>query len=250
MEIKMKKKIAITSELPGKRFAELLSDVRFDVKLLDNVERKELKSTLQNINPDGLITLLSDKIEGSLIELLPNLKVISNYAAGFNNIDIAYCREKGIVVTNTPDVLTDSTADIAILLLLMASRRAGESEKFARASLFTGWEPKLFLGKSLAGKTLGILGMGRIGIATARRAKVFGLNIVYWSRRKIAPEIENELEAKYLDFDELLKTSDFISIHLPYVSELYHLIGKNEIAKLKNDAIIINTAREIGRAHV
>lgn len=238
----MKKTIAITSKLPGESYSRLLSDSNFDVRVLSKEENNNLPETLGKINPDGLISMLSDKINAETLAKMPNLKIVSNYAVGFNNIDLKYCREHGITVTNTPGVLTDSTADIAMLLLLMTSRRAGESEKFARAGKFTGWEPELFLGKSLAGKKFGVLGMGRIGYATAKRAKAFELEIIYWSRRR-SEEAEKELGAEYMPLEEVLKQCDFLSLHLPYVPELHHMIGAKELKTMKKSAIIVNTAR-------
>ena len=236
------KKIVITCKLPGKRYEELLENKNFETIVLNDEEHKNLAATLEKISPDGLISMLSDKIDAGTLAKMPNLKVISNYAVGFNNIDLAYCREHGITVTNTPGVLTDSTADIAILLMLMTSRRAGESEKYAREGKFTGWAPELFLGKSLAGKKFGVLGMGRIGLATAKRAKAFGLDIIYWSRRR-NENAERELGAKYCEFAEVLKECDFLSLHLPYVPELYHMIDAEKLKTMKKSAIIINTAR-------
>ena len=236
------KKIVITCKLPGKRYENLLADKNFETIVLNDDEHKDLVSTLEKISPDGLISMLSDKINAELLAKMPNLKVVSNYAVGFNNIDLSYCREHGIKVTNTPGVLTDSTADIAILLLLMASRRAVEAEKYAREGKFKGWAPELFNGVSLDGKKFGVLGMGRIGFATAKRAKAFGLDIIYWSRRR-NEEAERELGAKYLELDEVLRECDFLSLHLPYVPELHHMIDAAKLKTMKKSAIIINTAR-------
>ncbi|MGI6394123.1 MAG: 2-hydroxyacid dehydrogenase [bacterium] len=239
----MKNKILLTSKLPGERAKQLLQDEKFNVKVLNDEERNNLPAAVFSFNPDGIISLLSDKIDKSVIDSAPALKVVSNYAVGFNNIDVKYCTKKGITVTNTPDVLTDSTADIAILLMLIASRRGYESEKFTREKKFTGWEPELFLGKSLKGKTFGVIGMGRIGMATAKRAAAFGLEIVYWNRTRMNEQKEKELDFKYCEMDELIKKSHFISLHLPYLPELHHLIGEKEINSMRNDAILINTAR-------
>jgi len=239
----LKKRIILTSELPGERYKKLLNESGVEVKVLSPEERKDIRSSVSSFDPEGLITLLSDKIDKSVITAAPRLKVISNYAVGFNNIDVKYCSEKGITVTNTPDVLTDSTADVAILLLLTASRRSYEGEKFTREGKFTGWEPDLFLGKSLKGKTFGVIGMGRIGKATAKRAKAFGLKTVYWNRTKLSVDQETELSAEYCEIDDLIRNSHFISLHLPFVPELHHLIGKKEIASMRSDAILINTAR-------
>ncbi|MBO4440812.1 D-glycerate dehydrogenase [bacterium] len=236
------KKIVITCKLPGGRYEELLADKNFETVVLNDEEHMNLAATLEKLSPDGLISMLSDKIGADVLAKMPDLKVVSNYAVGFNNIDVQYCHEHGITVTNTPGVLTDSTADIAILLMLMTSRRAGESEKYAREGRFKGWAPEFFLGKSLAGKKFGVLGMGRIGFATAKRARAFGLDIIYWSRRR-NEAAEKELGAKYLELDEVLRECDFLSLHLPYVPELHHMIDAAKLKTMKKSAIIINTAR-------
>ncbi len=237
------KRILITAELPGEGFRNIVSGGKFEFKVLSNEERLSIKKAVTDFRPHGMVTLLSDTVNSELIDSGPELEAVSNYAAGYNNIDILHCREKGIAVTNTPDVLTDATADIAMMLILMASRRASESERFTRAGLFKGWKPDLFLGKSLSGKTLGILGLGRIGVATAFRAKAFGMDIIYWSDRKAPENIENSTNARFCGFDELIKSSDVISLHLPYVPALHHLIGKKELSEMKKDAVIVNTAR-------
>ena len=237
------KRILVTSNLPGRILKDVNEKGDFDIKILDESEKAGIKKAVRDFSPHGMVTLLSDRIDREIIDLSPVLEVISNYAAGYNNIDIEYCSKKNIIVTNTPDVLTDATADIAIMLLLMASRRGAESERFTRAGLFKGWSPALFLGKSLAGKTLGILGLGRIGFATAVRARSFGMNIIYWGRTKAGSEKESMVSAKFCPFEELIKSSDLISLHLPYVPDLYHLIGSKEISMMKKDAIIVNTSR-------
>lgn len=237
------KRILVTAELPGAGFRKILSEGGFEFKILSNEERLSMRKAVVDFQPHGIVTLLSDAVDSALIDSIPDLEVVSNYAAGYNNIDTAHCRAKGISVTNTPDVLTDATADIAMMLILMASRRASESERFTRAGLFNGWKPDLFLGKSLAGKTLGILGLGRIGYATAFRAKAFGMEIIYWSDRKAPENIENSIKARFCGFDELIKSSDVISLHLPYIPALHHLIGKKELSEMKKDVVIVNTAR-------
>ena len=237
------KRILVTAELPGEGFTKMVSESGFEFRILNSGERSSIKKAVIDFQPHGLVTLLSDTVDRELIDNCPELEAVSNYAAGYNNIDAAYCTEKGIAVTNTPDVLTDATADIAMMLILMASRRACESERFTRKGFFKGWKPDLFLGKSLAGKKLGILGLGRIGCATALRAKASGMDIIYWSSRKAPENIEDMLDAKFCGFDELIKSSDVISLHLPYVPALHHLIGEKEIAMMKSSVVIVNTAR-------
>ncbi len=192
---------------------------------------------------EAIISLLADKIDKDVIDAAPNLKIIANYAVGYNNIDYEHAIKKNIFVTHTPDVLTDDTADIAIALLLSVSRRIVEADSFSREGKFKGWEPNLLLGKSLKGKTIGIIGMGRIGRAFAKRCKGFDLKIYYYSRRRLNKNEEEELGAEFLDFDELLKVSDFISFHTPLKKETYHLLSKEKFKLLKDGVIIINTSR-------
>ncbi len=238
-----KKRILFTSELPGNSFKENLNHNEFEIFLAEDIEGETLQKKVEKVNPSGIIALLSDKIDKNVIDSAPALEVISNYAVGYNNIDVTYCHEKGIYVTNTPDVLTDATADIAILLILMVSRRAVSSDRFVRTGHFKGWGPQLFVGKSLQNKKLGIIGMGRIGLAVAKRAVAFGMDVIYCNRNKVEKEKEKAVNAQYVEIEQLLKESDFISLHLPYTPEVNHLIGKNEFGIMKKDAVLINTAR-------
>ncbi len=191
---------------------------------------------------DGIITLLSDKIDSNVIDRLAKCRVIANYAVGYNNIDVKYAEKKNIVVTNTPDVLTDSTADLAMALTLTCSRRVTEAEKFVKDKKFKGWKPKLFLGMELNNKIFGILGAGRIGTATAVRAKAFGMKILYYSRSR-NENLEKLTGAKKININGLLKNSDVVSLHLPLKKETYHLLNKEKLHMLKHSAVLINTAR-------
>ena len=191
----------------------------------------------------ALIPLLTDTVSREFIDSFPNLKIISNVGVGYNNIDYEYALSKGIVVTNTPGVLTESTADLTFALILGVSRRILEADSFLREGKFKGWDLTLFLGLELNQATLGIIGMGRIGQAVAKRAKSFGMKIIYHNRKRVGEDIEMELSAKYVAFDELISTSDIISIHCPLTKETHHLIDRNEFLKMKDGVIIINTAR-------
>ncbi|MBI9070011.1 MAG: D-glycerate dehydrogenase [Melioribacteraceae bacterium] len=193
-------------------------------------------------NADGIISLLTDKIDKNVIDQLPNCKVIANYAVGYNNIDIVYAGEKGIVVTNTPDILTDATADIAMALMLACARRIPDGEEMMRSDKFVGWKPQLLLGIELRGKTVGIIGAGRIGQETARRAKAFGTNIIYYNR-SLKPEFEKETGAKKVSLNKLLKTSDIISLHVPLNDKTMHMLNSENMELMKERAILINTAR-------
>ncbi|MBK7106186.1 MAG: D-glycerate dehydrogenase [Ignavibacteriae bacterium] len=205
-----------------------------------NMNREELLKYAKDA--DGIISVLSDKFDKELIDQLPKCKIIANYAVGFNNIDINYAKQKGIVVTNTPNVLTDATAEIAVSLILACSRRIVEAENFVRNRKFKGWEPQLLQGIQLTGKKVGIIGAGRIGQATARRMKSFGCEILYYSKsRKL--DFEKELNAKKVSLDKLMKESDVISIHVPLNSETKNLLSKEKLDLLKPTAILVNTAR-------
>ncbi len=197
----------------------------------------------KNEDIDALIPLLTDKISKNLIDTFPNLKIIANVGVGYNNIDYSYALSKGIIVTNTPGVLTESTADLAFALLLGVSRRILEADKFLRAGKFKGWDLTLFLGLELNQATLGIIGMGRIGQAVARRAKAFGMNIIYHNRKRVSEDVERNLLARYVSFDELISTSDVITLHCPLTDETFHLLDRDEFLKMKNGVIIINTSR-------
>lgn len=191
---------------------------------------------------DAILCLLSNKIDKEIIDALPNLKIISNYAVGFNNIDVEYATQKNVWVTNTPEVLTDATADLAFALLLACARRIVEADKFTRDGKFKIWQSDLMLGKDLRGKTIGIIGAGRIGQAFARRTIDFEMKILYYDKKRI-PEFEKETGAKFSSLNQLLKKSDFISIHTPLTKETYHLIDKEQFELIKDGAILINTAR-------
>ena len=181
--------------------------------------------------------MLSDNLSKEILDYAENVRVIANYAVGYNNIDIDYAKKKGIVVTNTPDVLTYATAELAFVLMLAASRRLVESDKFTREGKFTGWDPLLFLGKTLDGATVGIVGMGRIGQKFAEMLKGFNVNIIYYAKT------EKHLPYTYVDFETLLKESDFISLHLPLTKESRHMITKKEFEKMKDGVVFVNTAR-------
>jgi glyoxylate reductase len=191
---------------------------------------------------DGIISLLTEKFNKTVIDKLEKCKVIANYAVGYNNIDVEYAARKNIVVTNTPDVLTDATADLAMALVLACSRKIIEGDRYMRGKKFKGWEPKLLLGTELKGKFFGILGAGRIGSATARRAKAFGTNILYFDTTENS-DLEKETDAKKVSLNLLLRKSDFISIHLPFTDKTRHLLDKEHLHLLKSSAVFVNTAR-------
>jgi len=193
---------------------------------------------------DAVLTLLTTKIDRGFLEAAgPQLKVVSNVAVGYNNIDVAECRAHGVVATNTPGVLTDATADIAMALILMSTRRLGEGERIVRSGKPWQWGMFMLLGSAIQGRRLGIIGMGAIGQALARRARAFGMSVAYSNRSAVSPEIEVELDAERLDLDELLGTSDVVSINCPYSADTHHLIGPEQFEQMRSSAFLVNTAR-------
>lgn len=191
---------------------------------------------------DGLLCLLTDKIDKEVLDAGQNLKVISNYAVGFDNVDIYEATRRGIPVTNTPGVLTETTADLAFSLLLCAARNISSGDRYVRAGLWKTWEPMLLLGRDIHEATMGIVGMGRIGQSMARRAHGFNMRILYTNVFPVK-EVEEKYGAEHVSMDALLKEADFISIHVPLTSETEKLIGARELAMMKKEAILINSAR-------
>jgi len=191
---------------------------------------------------DGLLCLLSDSIDSEVIDNCPNLKVISNYAVGYDNIDVEAATRKGILVTNTPGILTETVADFTWALLMAAARRVVEADRFTRDGRWRTWGPTLLCGVDVFGKTLGIVGAGRIGSAVARRAAGFNMRILYTSRtRKV--DFEKEVGAHFVDLDRLLQESDFVSLHVPLDDSTKHMIGEEQLKRMKRTAILINTSR-------
>lgn len=236
------KMVFLFNELPGEA-GNWLKSKGYSVQILDRKivgNSKRLIPLLKNA--DAIIPLLVDKVDKELIDGMMKCKIIANYAAGYNNIDVEYAFEKNILVTNTPNILTDTTADIAIGLLLACARKFIQGDRFMRGSKFKGWMPDLMLGHDLRNKIFGVVGAGRIGKAAAIRAKAFGCKIIFYSRTP-KPEFEKELDAKRVSLNYLMKNADFISLHIPSTPKTYHLIDKEKLSLMKPDAILINTAR-------
>ncbi|MGB3594079.1 MAG: D-glycerate dehydrogenase [Ornithinimicrobium sp.] len=236
-------RVVITGRVPEPAVATLRSE--HDVDLHDADQPITREALLEKVRgADALVTLLTEKVDAEVLDAAgPQLQVVANVAVGYNNIDVPACAERGVVVTNTPDVLTEATADIAFGLVLMATRRLAEGERVIRSQTPWTWGMFYMLGTGLQGKTLGVIGMGGIGVATARRAKAFGMQIAYSSRSGCDPTVARELDAPRLDFDELLSTADVISVHCPYSPATHHLIGAEQLAQMKETAYLINTAR-------
>lgn len=230
----------LTQPIPAPAIARLEEVFELNQNTSDTILSKaELIAGIGNA--DALLCLLTDSIDREVIDAAPRLKCISNYAVGYNNIDVEHATQKGIVVCNTPGVLTETTADLTWALLMSCARRIVESDRFLRQGRFTGWKPLLLLGNDIHGKTLGIIGMGRIGRAVARRASGFDMRILYYDPSVDKDSLPAEYEA--VELDNLLKNSDFISIHVPLLPATHHLIGAREFALMKSNAVLINTAR-------
>jgi glyoxylate reductase len=190
----------------------------------------------------GIAPLLTTPVDAALLDRLPNLRIVAVYAVGVDNVDLEAARHRAVVVTHTPDVLTEATADLTWALILSVARRIREGERLARSGEWAGWHPRQLLGKELHGGTLGILGLGRIGTAVARRSTGFGMDVVYTSR-SARPEVEARLGARRLPFEKLLERADVVSIHLPLTADTRHMIDAAALARMKPDAILVNTAR-------
>lgn len=245
-------RILITRRIPDAA-RQLLEDAGHEVQVGPGERaytRPELLAAAKGV--DGLISLLSETINEEVMDAAgPSLRVIANYAVGFDNIDLGTATRRGVFVTNTPDVLTDATADLAWALLLAAARRIPEADRYLRANASTGfpgwngwngWSPQQFLGAAVAGRTIGIVGAGRIGTEVARRAFGFKMRILYYSRRA-SRVIEDEFGGEKANLETLLRTADFICLHVPLIPETHHLIGGREIEMMKPTAVLINTSR-------
>jgi glyoxylate reductase len=234
------RRVLVTREIPTAGL-RLLED--FDVTILSErpPERGELLEAAKGAS--GILATLTEQVDAELMQAAgEDLKVIANMAVGYDNVDLEAARERGVVITNTPEVLDETTADTAFMLLLAAARRLGEGERIVRSGRWEAWGPKMLIGPDVWGKTLGIVGFGRIGQAMARRARGFDMEVFYTARSR-KEDAENELGARYAELDELLQTSDFVSLHTPLTEETRHLIGAEELKKMKPESVLVNTSR-------
>jgi glyoxylate reductase len=232
--------VLVTREIPeaGLRILE-----PFDVTVLRErpPERGELLEAVRGVA--GILSTATETMDGEVMDAAGgDLRVIANMAVGYDNVDVEAAGERGVVVTNTPGVLDETTADVAFMLLLAAARRLGEGERLLRAGEWEWWGPKQLMGRDVWGKRLGIVGFGRIGQAVARRAKGFGMEILYHNRSR-KQEAERDLEARHMQLDDLLAAADFVSIHTPLTPETTHLIGADELDNMKPEAVLVNTSR-------
>jgi glyoxylate reductase len=192
----------------------------------------------------GLVTMLTDRVDGELLDRAgAGLRVVANYAVGHDNLDLDACTARGVLATNTPDVVTEATADLAWALLLASARRVADGDRFLRARRPWIWGPRFFLGFEVHGKTLGVIGLGRIGRAVARRAAGFGMPVVYTARQRLPPSEEADLGVAWRELDGLLAEADFVTVHLGLSPATWHLIGAEQLARMKPTAVLVNTAR-------
>lgn len=238
----MKKKILVTREIFDDTLAYLQD--RFDVTANqgDNILRPE-ELAREMADKEGALITLTERVDTKLLSHCPKLKVVCNIAVGFNNIDLDACNAFGVMATNTPGVLDDTTADFTWALILGTARRLTEAEAYLRSGQWQKWELKQLLGLDVHHATLGIIGLGRIGQAVARRAAGFEMTLLYYDTRRADESIEKQLNCKYVSLEELLEKSDIVTIHVPLSPATHHLIGAREIARMKKTAILINAAR-------
>ena len=238
----MKQRVFVTRKIPDEGLRMITE--KFDTTVWPSEEPPSIQEIVQSAEDcEGLVTLLSDPIEQDVINKLPKLRVIAQYAVGYDNIDVSLATKRKIAVTNTPGVLTETTADLTWTLLMAASRRIVEADRYIRDKKWdVAWGPELLLGTDIFGATLGIVGMGRIGQSVARRASGFNMTILYYSRTR-NETIENELDVKHVDLHTLLRESDIVTLHVPLNSETHHLISKEEFEIMKEDSILVNTSR-------
>lgn len=239
----MKPKIFVTRKFPGEGIDILLKAEQMDVKIWDGpgpILQEELLAAIRDVQ--GIVSTSVDVIDANVMNASPDLKVISNYAVGYDNIDIPEATRRGIMVTNTPGVLTDAVADLTVLLILGIARRVTEAERYIRTGQWKLWYPDVLLGQEIAGSTLGLVGFGRIGQAVAKRVQGFDMNIVYTEVDRIL-EAEKEYNAQYVDMEKLLQMSDFVSIHVPLIPATRKLMGEKEFKMMKPTAYLINTSR-------
>ncbi|RLA99464.1 MAG: D-glycerate dehydrogenase [Deltaproteobacteria bacterium] len=234
-------KVLVTRRLPGDALKKLAMHCEVDLWEKETpIPRDTLIDRIRD--KDALLCLLTDKIDAEVMDAAPGLRIISNYAVGYDNIDVMHAIKSSIVVSNTPGVLTDATADLTWAIILSLARRIVEADRFARSGNWQGWDPNLMLGYDVHSRTLGIVGAGRIGTAVASRARGFNMEVVYTSR-SINKKMESLVKARRIPLEELLSVSDFVTLHVPLTPETKHMIGQRELSLMKSTAFLINTSR-------
>jgi glyoxylate reductase len=235
-------RVLVTRRLPAACRARLAARCRLDVH--DRSAELPRPDLLRRVrDAEGLLCLLTDRVDAELLAAAPRLRAVSTFSVGYDHIDVAACGRRGVAVTNTPGVLTETVADFTWALLLASARRVVEGDGWIRRGRYQGWDPLLLLGTDVHGKTLGLAGFGRIGQAVARRARGFGMTVLYHDVRPVPPEAERESGARRAPFEELLRRSDFVSVHAALDAGSRHLIGATELALMKPGAHLINTSR-------
>lgn len=235
-------KVLVTGNLPDDIVAPLKASC--DVEMHTHDQPMKSEAVLAAVrDKHGLLCMITDAVDAALLAQAPDLKIIANFGVGFNNIDLSAATQQGVMVTNTPGVLTDATADLTLALMLAVGRRVVEADRHTRDGQFKFWAPFYFLGHEISGKTLGIVGLGRIGEAVAQRAAGFNMTICYHNRKPLPTEKEGQLGVRYVDLETLLQQADYLSLHTPMTPQTHHLIGARELALMKPTAFLINTAR-------
>ena len=236
-----KPSVFVTRALPGDTLPRL--EAAAEVEVWPEESPPPHKEIVRRAaDADALLTMLSDPIDAEVLDAGTRLRVVANMAVGYDNVDVPAATERGILVTNTPGVLTETTADLAFALLLAAARRVAEGDRLTRTGGWKAWHPSFLLGRDVHGATLGIVGLGQIGLAVARRARGFDMRLLYHSRTR-RPEAESELGLEFVELEQLLKESDFVSLHVFLSPQTRHLIGERELALMKPTAILVNTTR-------
>jgi glyoxylate reductase len=238
----MKDRVYVSRQVPAQALDLLKKNFHVSVNTEDrNAGRAEIKAALKEAS--GLLCLLTDRVDENLLKCAPNLRIAANMAVGFDNIDLKAATKHGVMATNTPGVLTETTADLAWALILGSARRIAESDAYTRAKKFKSWGPMLLMGGDVHGKTLGVVGFGRIGRAVARRASGFDMKVLYHDATPAPASLEKKLKAARVSLAKLLRESDFVSLHVPLTARTQHLIGADQLRTMKPTAYLVNTSR-------
>lgn len=230
-------------DIPGRGLVEGLGQY-FDVKINSTagyMSRYDLLDAVRSV--DGMVSLLSEKVDAELLDTAPHLKVVANYAVGYNNVDVPAATERGVLITNTPGVVTDATADLTWALLMAAARDIVVADRFTRSGSWTEWRPEAFIAADISGATVGIVGLGRIGKAIARRAAAFDMRVLYSDADRVREDVERQLGVTYVSLEELLTQSDFVTLHVPLDDTTYHLIDERALELMKSTAYLVNVSR-------
>src|ERR1700694_3285359 len=236
-------RVFVTLPLPSPGIDMLRERFKVTMMEAEGMPPETLKRHIAEADPVGIVGMVNVPITDEIMAAAPHLRVVANYAVGYNNVDVAAATRRGVLVTNTPGVLTDATADLAFALILAVARRVVESDRFLREGKFKGWKADLLLGSDVYGRVLGIIGFGRIGQAVARRGLGFNMSILYSDARRASPEVESELRAQYVPLDELLRKADYVTIHADLNDQTRHMIGERELKLMGPQHYLINAAR-------